>query len=87
MDYQLNTPEWQGFNSFIHVIRCTPDRKIDIKHPENGNAPSWACSAGYDLRFVFEFVQHEGAEAILLEDIGTMMFIEAEVLKFALFVH
>jgi addiction module RelE/StbE family toxin len=32
---------------------------------------SWACSAGYDLRFVFEFVQHEGAEAILLEDIGT----------------
>jgi hypothetical protein len=21
------------------VICCTPDRKIDIKHPENGNAP------------------------------------------------
>lgn len=32
---------------------------------------SWACSAGYDLRIVFEFVQHEGAEAILLETIGT----------------
>ena len=27
-------------------------------------AGSWACSAGYDLRIVFEFVQHEGAEAI-----------------------
>ena len=32
---------------------------------------SWACSAGYDLRIVFRFVQHEGAEAILLETIGT----------------
>jgi addiction module RelE/StbE family toxin len=32
---------------------------------------SWACSVGYDLRIVFEFVQHQDAEAILLEDIGT----------------
>ncbi|HEX9974315.1 MAG TPA: type II toxin-antitoxin system YafQ family toxin [bacterium] len=32
---------------------------------------SWACSAGYDLRIVFEFVKHEGIEAILLETIGT----------------
>lgn len=33
-------------------------------------AGSWACSAGYDLRIVFEFVQHEGAEAILLQTVG-----------------
>ena len=32
---------------------------------------SWACSAGYDLRILFEFVQHEGAEAISLQTIGT----------------
>jgi mRNA-degrading endonuclease YafQ of YafQ-DinJ toxin-antitoxin module len=32
---------------------------------------SWACSAGYDLRILFSFVQHEGAEAILLEVLGT----------------
>jgi mRNA-degrading endonuclease YafQ of YafQ-DinJ toxin-antitoxin module len=32
---------------------------------------SWACSAGYDLRILFSFVQHEGAEAILLEALGT----------------
>jgi len=31
----------------------------------------WACSAGYDLRIVFEFVQHEGAEAVLLQSVGT----------------
>ncbi len=32
---------------------------------------SWACSAGYDLRILFEFIQHEGAEAILLQTVGT----------------
>jgi mRNA interferase YafQ len=32
---------------------------------------SWACSAGYDLRIIFEFVQHEKAEAILLQSLGT----------------
>ncbi len=32
---------------------------------------SWACSAGYDLRIVFKYVQHEGTEAILLETVGT----------------
>lgn len=34
-------------------------------------AGSWACSAGHDLRIVFEFVQHEGAEAIQLQTVGT----------------
>ena len=34
-------------------------------------ANCWACSAGYDLRIVFEFVQHEGKEAILLLSAGT----------------
>jgi mRNA interferase YafQ len=32
---------------------------------------SWACSAGYDLRIVFKFVEFEGTQAILLESIGT----------------
>jgi addiction module RelE/StbE family toxin len=32
---------------------------------------SWACSAGYDLRVVFEFVKHKGEEAILLQSVGT----------------
>jgi addiction module RelE/StbE family toxin len=32
---------------------------------------SWACSFGYDLRIVFQFVRHEGQEAILLESLGT----------------
>ena len=31
----------------------------------------WACSVEYDLRIIFEFVQEEGIEAILLEAVGT----------------
>jgi hypothetical protein len=31
----------------------------------------WACSAGYNLRNLFEFVEHEGDEAILLLTVGT----------------
>jgi addiction module RelE/StbE family toxin len=31
----------------------------------------WACSASYDLRIVFRFVQHESQESILLETVGT----------------
>lgn len=34
-------------------------------------AGCWACSAGYDLRIVFEYTQHEGQEAILLLALGT----------------
>jgi mRNA-degrading endonuclease YafQ of YafQ-DinJ toxin-antitoxin module len=30
----------------------------------------WACSASYDLRILFEFVQHDGREAILLISMG-----------------
>jgi len=34
-------------------------------HKLKGNFEgSWACSAGYDLRFVFEFIQHEGSNFI-----------------------
>jgi len=32
---------------------------------------SWACGGGYNLRIVFEFVEYQGSEAILLESIGT----------------
>lgn len=31
----------------------------------------WACSAGFDLRIVFEFTQFEGKEAIVLLTVGT----------------
>lgn len=40
-----------------------------LKGPLSG---SLACSVGYDLRIIFEFVREEGdGEAILLTEIGT----------------
>jgi len=38
---------------------------------KGGLQGSWACNEGYDLRILFEFVEHEGAEAILLQTVGT----------------
>ena len=41
-------------------------------HKLKGNlSDSWACSAGYDVRIVFKFVQTADQEAILLQSIGT----------------
>ncbi|QEP43930.1 type II toxin-antitoxin system mRNA interferase toxin, RelE/StbE family [Ectothiorhodospiraceae bacterium BW-2] len=41
-------------------------------HKLKGNFEgSWACSVAYDLRIIFEFVQHDEDEAILLEAIGS----------------
>ncbi len=41
-------------------------------HKLKGNLKgSWACSVAYDLRIIFEFVQHDESEAILLEAIGS----------------
>ena len=34
-------------------------------------AGSWSCSAGYDLRVIFQFVKYKGQEAILLEGVGS----------------
>ena len=31
----------------------------------------WACSAGYDIRIVFEFFPQNGTEAIQLIELGT----------------
>ena len=38
---------------------------------KGGLSGFWACSAGYDIRIVFEFVRHNGAEAIRLLSMGT----------------
>jgi len=34
-------------------------------------AGSWAASAGYDLRIVFQIVDYKDSEAILLQTVGT----------------
>jgi len=49
----------------------TFDPKLKTHKLKGNLAGSWACSAGYDLRVVFQFVKHKAADAILLEAVGT----------------
>lgn len=32
---------------------------------------SWSCSAGYDLRIIFEFTVSDGEQSILLQTLGS----------------
>ena len=50
----------------------------DALHPRLGShklkgdlAGLWACSAGYDLRIVFEMAKRDDEEVILLVSVGT----------------
>ena len=47
------------------------DPKLKTHKLKGKLAGSWACSAGYDLRIVFQFVKQKGSEAILLEAAGS----------------
>ena len=47
------------------------DPKLKTHRLKGDLDESWSCSAGYDLRIIFQFVQHEGSEAVLLQTLGT----------------
>lgn len=47
------------------------DPRLKTHKLKGALAGSWACSVGYDVRIIFDFVEHEGAEAILLIPIKT----------------
>lgn len=45
--------------------------KLKIHKLKGDLEGSWAASAGYDLRIVFQMVDYKGSEAILLQTVGT----------------
>ena len=54
-------------------LQCSDPFQARLKtHKLKGELKdSYACSAGYDLRIIFKFVEYEQTQAILLESIGT----------------
>jgi mRNA-degrading endonuclease YafQ of YafQ-DinJ toxin-antitoxin module len=48
----------------FHPALKTHKLKGKLKH-------SWACSAGYNVRIVFQFVRYQNSDAILLEAVGS----------------
>ncbi len=57
----------------ILALLCSDPFQARLKtHKLKGELKdSYACSAGYDLRIIFKFVEYEQTQAILLESIGT----------------
>jgi addiction module RelE/StbE family toxin len=47
------------------------DPRLKTHKLQGDMAGLWACSAGYDLRIVFEFIRVEQREAIALLSMGT----------------
>jgi mRNA interferase YafQ len=66
-------PETAGaIESAIAALLSDDDTLSLKKHKLHGPlAGCWACSAGYDLRIVFEYVMVDQVEAIRLLTLGT----------------
>ena len=62
----------ENFQSILELLSTDPFHPRLRTHKLKGELQdSWACSAGYDLRIIFKFVEDEESQAILLESIGT----------------
>jgi len=56
----------------LHLLSHDAFNPLLRTHKLKGKlAGTWSCSAGFDLRIVFEFVRFQGEEAILLLTAGT----------------
>jgi len=58
-------------DALAHLEADAFDPRLRTHKLKGELAGSWAASAGYDLRVVFDFVQQPGGEAILLLAVGT----------------
>jgi mRNA interferase YafQ len=62
----------ESIEATLEQLSADPAQASLHTHKLRGSlAGCWACSAGYDLRIVFEYTQHDGQEAILLLALGT----------------
>lgn len=72
---RLGKKDRSAFAAIRSILPLLQDDAFDSRlgsHKLRGElAGLWACSAGYDLRVVFEIATHEGKEVILLVSVGT----------------
>ena len=68
-------PAWkEAVRETLEILVQDPfDSRLQSHKLKGKLSGSWACSAGYDLRIVFDFVKNSttGDTEILLIDIGT----------------
>jgi mRNA interferase YafQ len=58
-------------NTLVILQEDAFDPRLGSHKLKGDLAGLWACSAGYDLRIVFEIVRHRQGEAVLLVSVGT----------------
>ena len=62
----------QNIQTALTLLTTDPfDPKLKTHKLKGDSKDSYACSAGYDLRIIFTFVESEKRQAILLASIGT----------------
>lgn len=62
----------QNIQDTLELLQIDPFEPRLRTHKLKGELKEpYACSAVYDLRIVFKFVNHENQQAILLESVGT----------------
>ncbi len=62
----------QNIQETLSLLCIDPFQRQLRTHKLKGELKdSYACSAGYDLRIIFKFVEYDQSPAILLESIGT----------------
>lgn len=62
----------ESISRTIMLLSANPDDPKIKTHKLKGDMTGfWSVSAGYDLRIIFKFTDHEGQEAIMLHGIGT----------------
>lgn len=62
----------QNIQDTLELLQLYPFHPKLRSHKLKGELKeSYACSAGYDLRIIFKFVENENKQAILLESVGT----------------
>ncbi len=57
--------------TLLHLSEDAFHPSLDSHKLKGALASYRACSAGFDIRIVFEFIAHNGAEAIRLISLGT----------------
>lgn len=67
-----NPPVATALRSTLELLELDPFHPRLQTHKLKGKLDgSWAASVTYDLRVVFDFVEHDGERAILLASVGT----------------
>lgn len=67
-----DAPAYSAIREALTILQADAfDPRLRTHRLRGDLAGLWACSAGYDLRIVFEIIKHKSAEAILLVACGT----------------